>query len=96
MRVVKGDIGNNLIFSIVDEKGNVNLTGASVSLTLIINNGNPITKDATITDATTGKCTALLDGDIFTNTGFFNVKATVNFSDGKKFNSLPQQVTIEG
>lgn len=96
MRVVKGDIGNELYFNIVDDKGNVNLTGASVSLTITINNGVPITKTATIQDATTGKCYLLLDGDIFTNAGFFIMRATVNFSDGKKFNSLPQQIAIEG
>jgi hypothetical protein len=95
MQVTKGDIGNKLSFTVNDNKGAVDLTGATVTAYISVNNGAFIEKPATILNAVGGQCSAVFDGDIFTKPGFAYVRVKVYYSATKYFFSELQQITID-
>lgn len=95
MRVTKGDNGNDLSFAITDEKGKVDLTGASVQLFVSVKGESEKIKEVTIINAKEGLCTSLLDGDLFKREGVALVRVKVSFASGKIFNSDLQQIIID-
>lgn len=84
----QGDIGTELIFTVVDENGNpVNLeSAASVNLIMSLR-GNRVIRPCEIIDAVNGRVKYIVQENDLEESGTLNMEIRVEFVDGDMFTS---------
>jgi hypothetical protein len=82
--IYAGDNGTILAFDVYDAAGVVNLTGASISVT-VQSPTKQFVKDAVITDTTQGKCELVLKSEDIEDVGSYKIQGKVSFNNGDFF-----------
>lgn len=85
--IVQGNNGSVLSFAISDGTKPIDLTNATVQVTLTNSNHIGFVRQAEITDSINGKCQIALTSDDVQFDGTYIFQPTVYFSDGRQFTS---------
>lgn len=86
--IVQGDNGTEIIVTISDTDGVVDLSTAR-EITAVVRRGagDSITKIFTILDAVSGTCKTMLTADDVSRAGEYTMQVTVTFAGGSVFSS---------
>jgi hypothetical protein len=91
--IFQGDNGTTLNLTISDGEKIVNLINSTVEV-VIKYKRTGIKKEATITDATNGKCQITLNAEDVNYEGVYTLQATVTYLNGNTFTSNVQRFTV--
>ena len=95
MPIVVGDNGTQLMATVRDDNGVVDLsTASSIVGTLKRGSGSIITKQFDIVDAQAGTCSAVLTADDLNVPGEYTIQLTVSFAGGTKFSSAGKRFQV--
>lgn len=84
--IYQGDNGTVLEFTVMDRGAVVNITGATVELKFITST-RTFTKNAIVTDGTSGICEVALTSADVSESGGYRVQGIVKFVNGNEFAS---------
>jgi hypothetical protein len=91
--IYQGDNGTLLSLTITNEESVIDLTDSTVEV-VIKYKRTGIKKEATITDATNGKCQITLNAEDVNYEGVYTLQATVTYLNGNTFTSNVQRFTV--
>jgi hypothetical protein len=91
--IYQGDNGTLLNLTITNDESVIDLTDSTVEV-VIKYKRTGIKKEATITDATNGKCQITLGAEDVNNEGVYTIQATVTYLNGNTFTSNVQRFTV--
>lgn len=91
--IVKGDTGIALKLQIVEDDQPVDLTGANV-VVIFKNGDHRVEKNASITDAETGLCEAVIDAADTSETGVLDYQVRVITGNGSRYSAPMEYIPI--
>jgi hypothetical protein len=94
MIIIQGDNGTILRRTVKDDVGIVNLTNATVVMTLSAL-GTVYTIAGSVVDAVNGVCDFVLTSEHVSNSGTYSAQCRVEFADGKAFSELIWKFVVE-